>query len=649
MGDLKCRPTQTPDDVDLPALRERYRQERDRRLRPEGSGQYVEAADDFADFYEVDPYSPPVIRDPISDDVDVVVLGGGFAGLITAGRLKQAGIADVRIIEMAGDFGGTWYWNRYPGLQCDVESYCYLPLLEEVNYIPRERYSCGQEIYEHCQRIGRHFDLYESALFGTQVRSLRWDGSVRRWRIATQRGDDLRSRFVVMASGPFNRPKLPGIPGIGSFQGHSFHTARWDYEYTGGDRSGGLHRLGDKRVAIIGTGATAVQVVPVLARYARHLYVFQRTPSYVDERRNQPTDPDWVRSLRPGWQAARQANFHAGTFESFTPGQEDLVCDGWTEVNRNLAARLAGMGWPGLTPEQLMELHELEDYRAMERLRRRIDSTVKDRKTAEALKPWYRFLCKRPCFNDEYLPSFNRPNVTLVDVSGSKGVERITERGIVGGGVEYEVDCIIYASGYEITTEIKRRYGIDAIEGRDGRSLYDHWASVFRTLHGITSHGFPNQFFTGFIQGGVGANISAMYDQQGRHIAYILKQALARGALTVEPSQEAEEEWVRTIREKALANTQFWRECTPGYYNNEGEEVLRSHLGEPYGPGFYAFDRLLKEWRDRGDLQGLVLEPDPGAGARPAGDAAAGSGKCASSTAIGAEAGRQPRAPTARR
>jgi cyclohexanone monooxygenase len=613
---VKCQPTQTP-DVDLPALRERYRQERDKRLRPEGSHQYLEAEGEFADFYETDPYSPPVSRGPISDEIDVVILGGGFAGLIAAGRLKQAGVTDLRIVEMAGDFGGTWYWNRYPGLQCDVESYCYLPLLEEVGYVPKERYSYGEEIHEHCQRIGRHFDLYGSALFATIVRSLRWDASIARWRIGTNRGDDLRARFVVMASGPFNRPKLPGIPGIRSFEGHSFHTARWDYAYTGGDRKGGLDRLGDKRVAIVGTGATAIQVVPFLARSARHLYVFQRTPSYVDERRNAPTDPEWVRSLEPGWQAARQANFHAGTFEAFAPGEEDLVCDGWTEVNRNMAAKLAAMGHPQLTPEQQMELRELEDYRAMERLRRRIDDIVEDERTAEALKPWYRFLCKRPCFNDEYLPSFNRPNVTLVDVSASRGVERITAKGIVGNGIEYPVDCIVFASGYEITTELKRRFGIDAIEGRDGLSLYDHWAHGFRTLHGMTSHGFPNQFFTGFIQGGVGANISVMYDQQARHIAYVIRETLARGALTVEPSREAQDGWVRTIREKAVVDMQFWRDCTPGYYNNEGEEVFRSHLGEPYGPGFYAFDRLLREWRERGDLEGLVLGHGPRGAVRP--------------------------------
>ncbi len=607
---LKCEPTQTPDDIDVPALREKYRQERDKRLRREGSRQYVEAADDFADYYETDPHSPPVIRDPISEDLDVAVLGGGFAGLISAARIKGAGVSKLRIIEMGGDFGGVWYWNRYPGIQCDNDSCCYIPLLEELNYVPKQKYADGAEIYEHCQRIGRHFGLHESALFGTMVRSLRWDPSIKRWRISTNRGDDLRARFIVMASGPFNRPKLPGIPGIESFKGHSFHTSRWDYEYTGGDSTGGLDDLGDKRVAVIGTGATAIQVVPFLGRYAKHLYVFQRTPSSVDERGNRPTDPEWANSLKPGWQKQRQANFHTWAFEGLAPGQQDLVCDLWTEIGRNMAAKLAAMGHPELTPEKFMELREQEDYRVMERLRRRVDSIVEDKQTAEALKPYYRFLCKRPCSNDDYLPTFNRPNVTLVDVSVSKGVEGITEKGLVANGVEYEVDCIIYASGFEITTEIGRRYGIDAIAGRDGLSLYDHWADGFRTMHGMTSHGFPNQFFTGFTQAGVSANISAIYEQQGEHIAYIIEQALARGAATVEPSQEAQDEWVRIIRERAVANRQFEQECTPGYYNNEGGgggEGIRSHLGEPYGPGFYAFGRLLQDWRDKGDLEGLVL------------------------------------------
>jgi cyclohexanone monooxygenase len=328
----------------------------------------------------------------------------------------------------------------------------------------------------------------------------------------------------------------------------------------------------------------------------------------VDDRGNRPTDPEWVKSLKPGWQAERRRNFDAGSFGSFAAPEDDIICDGWSEIARNLAARRVALGNPALTPEQLASLREVEDYRAMERLRRRIDSIVTDKKTAETLKPWYRFLCKRPCFNDDYLPTFNRPNVTLVDVSGARGVERITDKGLVAGGVAYEVDLIVYASGFEVTTDSRRRYGIPVIDGRDGLSLYDHWRSGFRTFHGMTAHGFPNQFFTGFTQLGISANITGMFDQQAGHIAYIIKETLARGAATVEASAAAQDAWVKTIRDNLFLNAPFWQACTPGYYNNEGVSVNSSPLfGEPYGKGYYAFDALLAEWRAAGNLEGLVL------------------------------------------
>ena len=604
---MKCEPTHTPGPVDLLALRARYAKERDKRVRREADDQYLEVSDDFADFYEVDPFSSPIARDPICEDLDVAILGGGFAGLLCAARTKEAGIENMRILEMGGDFGGTWYWNRYPGVQCDIESYCYVPLLEEVSYMPKHRYSYGAEIFEQCQRIGGHFGLYDKALFGTIARSLVWDESSKRWQVRTNRGDELRARFLIMASGPYNRPKLPGIPGIHNFQGHSFHSSRWDYNYTGGDTTGGLTKLADKRVAIIGTGATAVQIVPFLGKYAQHLYVFQRTPSTIDDRSNRLTDEAWASSLTSGWQAIRQKSFHTATFEQLYPGMEDLVCDGWTEINRNLQAKLAGMGNPQLSMDEYLAHREQVDYQVMERLRGRIERVVEDKETAEKLKPYYRFLCKRPCFNDDYLPTFNRPNVTLVDVSSTQGVERLTEKGIVANGVEYEVDCIIYASGFEITTEMRRRIGIDRFEGRGGLSLYRHWANGFRTLHGFTTHGFPNLLFTGFIQGGVSVNVTVMYDQQARHLAYIMKEALARGASTVEPTQAAQDAWVKTMRETEVSSEAFLRECTPGYYNSEGGKVIRSHLGEVYGPGFYAFADLLEAWRKRGDMQGLAL------------------------------------------
>ena len=605
------QPTDTPDDVDIEALREKYRVEREKRLRSEGSKQYVELEDDFAGYYETDPHSPPVVRDPIDEDIDVAVIGGGFAGLLCAAHLKKAGVDDVRIIELGGDFGGVWYWNRYPGIQCDNESYCYIPLLEELDFMPSKKFADGAEIYQHCRNIGKHFGLYDGAIFSTQVRDMRWDTAIKRWRISTDRDDDIRARFVVLASGPFHRPKLPGIPGLKDFQGHSFHTSRWDYAYTGGDSTGGLDKLADKTVALVGTGATGIQVTPFIARYAKHLYVFQRTPSTVDVRNNTPTDPEWVKSLQPGWQKERQRNFHSWTFEGMALGQPDLVCDFWTELGRNTAARVLALEDPAsLSPEQFMTIREEEDYKVMERLRRRVDSIVDNDDIAEALKPYYRFLCKRPCSNDDYLETFNRPNVTLIDVSATKGVQRATAKGLVANDIEYDVDCIIYASGFEITTEMSRRYSIDAIEGRDEQALFDYWADGYQTLHGMTSRGFPNQFFTGFTQVGISANIAANYELQGEHIAYIIAEAMQRGATTVEPTQHAQDDWCATIKETAIDNSAFDSQCTPGYYNNEGGgggEGIRSHLGEPYGPGFYAFGDLLAEWRDKGDLDGLVL------------------------------------------
>ncbi|MQY31126.1 flavin-containing monooxygenase [Nocardia aurantia] len=603
-----CAPTQTP-DVDQEALRAKYLAERDKRLRPEGQQQYLEAEDEFAEFYEADPHTPVTPRDPITDEIEVVILGGGFSGLITAHRLQQAGVTDFKIVELGGDFGGVWYWNRYPGIQVDSDSYCYLPLLEETGFMPKERFSHGDECYEHAQRIGKHFGLYEHAIFHTLVRSLAWDEADKRWHIGTNRGDEIRARFVVMCQGPYNRPKLPGIPGIKDFKGHTFHTARWDYEYTGGDLHGGLDRISDKKIAVIGTGASGVQVVPHLAQGAKHLTVFQRTPSYIFERDNYETDPEWVKSLTPGWRAARQRNFHNAAFAFYSPGEPDLICDGWTEVARNLAAKLdATNGWAALAdPLKFLELKEIEDYKSMERLRQRIAEVVKDPQTAETLKPYYRNMCKRPVFNDDYLPTFNRPNVTLVDVSEQKGVERITEKGVVANGVEYEVDAIVFASGFEITTALERQLDIKPIAGRGGQSLYEHWGKGFRTLHGIMAHGFPNYLATGFIQGGVTAATTLMFEQQADHIAYIISQTLARGAKVVEPTEEAEEGWVQTVRAHSIDNSQFTSECTPGYYNSEGEPNGRSFLGDPFWGGFYVLEELLQGWRDAGDLEGMAL------------------------------------------
>jgi cyclohexanone monooxygenase len=590
---------------DPDALREKYRQERDKRLRADGENQYVELAGRFARYAEADPYADPNFSRPsLTDEVDVVIVGGGFSGMLAAARCKEAGLNDIRLIEAGGDFGGTWYWNRYPGAQCDIESYCYLPLLEELGVLPKEKYSYVTEIFEHSQRVGRAYGLYDVALFQTRVKALDWDEAQKRWIVSTDRDDAIRARFVVMALGPASRPKLPGIPGIETFEGHSFHTSRWDYAYTGGDTNGNLHKLADKRVAIIGTGATAIQCVPHLGAHAQHLYVFQRTPSSVDIRGNKPTDPEWAASLAPGWQRARRENF--ADIVLGRPFEVDLVNDSWTDIFRSLQGPMALRTAGPANPEEAARRAELADFNKMNQIRARVDAAVQDKAIAEALKPWYRQFCKRPTFNDDYLPTFNRPNVTLVDTSATQGVEHITPRGLVANGVEYEVDCLIYSTGFEISTDFRRRIGFPII-GRDGRSLVDYWSNGFRTLHGFTSNGFPNWFYIGISQNGLSVNMTAMFDDQARHIAYIISEAQKRQALTVEPSVEAQEAWVEHVHSLAVNNRAFLEACTPGYYNNEGSERPGSLAAETYSPGINAFNDLVAQWRAKGDLEGMIL------------------------------------------
>ncbi len=383
---------------DADALRRKYREERDKRLRSDRADQYLEASGEFGHFAD-DPHAQPGFeRDPTDEDIDVAVIGGGFGGLLTAAGLRDRGIASFRILEQGGDFGGTWYWNRYPGVRCDIESYVYMPLLEEVGTIPKERYAHGTDIFAHCQAIGRHYALYERALFQTKVTHIAWDEPSARWIVSTDRGDALRARFVTLSQGPLAKVKLPGIPGIQSFKGKMFHSARWDYDYTGGDSEVGLTKLLGKRVAIIGTGATAVQIVPRVAEHAGHLFLFQRTPSAIDERNNAPTDLEWFKAQEPGWQKRRMENFLAVISGHST--SENLVGDRWTDFWGRFAALMAERHRTGDTtpPGELMQR---VDFAKMEELRERVAAIIQQPETAAASQPWYNYLCKRPLYSDE--------------------------------------------------------------------------------------------------------------------------------------------------------------------------------------------------------------------------------------------------------
>ncbi|MFI0356947.1 flavin-containing monooxygenase [Actinomadura sp. 9N407] len=587
---------------DKEALRRKYVMERDKRLRPDGNDQYVRLTGRLAHYLD-DPYTPRDPREPKTDHVTVAFIGGGFAGLVTGARLKEAGIDDVRIIEKGGDFGGTWYWNRYPGAQCDTASFVYMPLLEETGHMPTEKYAHAPEILEHCRRIGKHFGLYDNALFHTEVDDLEWDAARSRWNVRTKQGDAFTAQFIAMGTGPLHVPKLPGIPGIQSFRGHSFHTSRWDYSYTGGDPSGApMENLAGKRVAIIGTGATSVQCVPHLARACGELYVFQRTPSSVDVRDNRPTDPEWFAQIAtPGWQQRWLENFTANQTGGLA--EEDLVMDGWTDITRRVRSRIMAIPPEEFTAKRMREAWEDSDFEKMEEIRARVDSIVKDPETANGLKAWYRQLCKRPCFHDDYLQAFNVPGTHLIDTDG-KGVERVTETGVVAGGREYQVDCIIYASGFEVGTEYTRRAGYD-LTGRDGVRLSEYCADGMRTLHGVHVHGFPNAFITQPTQGAnLISNIPHNLTEAGRTVALTIKHALDNGYSEVEPSKEAEDAWIDLLLSgKPLIERPA--DCTPGYYNNEGRPSPRARfsVGHPQGP--MAFFKHIAEWRTTGDFQGL--------------------------------------------
>jgi cation diffusion facilitator CzcD-associated flavoprotein CzcO len=607
---MTCQPTKTPapEALDIPAIRAKYYAERDKRMNTARTGQYIRPTGEFADNYAHDPHMPVVPRDAISEDIDVAVLGAGWGGILSAYHLTNAGVTNFRNIDHAGDFGGVWYWNRYPGIQCDNDAYCYLPLLEETGFMPSKKFSDGAEIQGYCRLIAEKFDFADKALFHTMINSVLWDEGIKRWRISTSRGDEIRARHVIMAAGVLNMPKLPGIPGIDSFKGKMFHSARWDYEYTGGKYGNPvLDKLADKRVAIIGTGATAIQAVPHLARYVKHLYVVQRTPSSVDERPNPPTDADWMKGLKPGWQAERQANFHRYAMEVPQPGEPDLICDIWTEINRNLAAALGAEADPDMDMIKFMEKREVVDYQVMERLRQRVASLIDDPATAESLKPYYRAMCKRPLSSDDYYPAFNQPNVTLIDVSETKGVERITENGFVADGVEYEVDCIITASGFEVSGDLDRRWGIDNFQGKNGLSIYDHWRQGPTTLHGLTTHGFPNQYYIGYIQGALNSSVTLQFGEQGRHAAFIISEALKRGIDVVEATKEAQDAYVQHFHDIEVDMSAFQAECTPSYFSNEGQANAPWSLFRAYGHGWDAFQALMTDWRAKGDMAGMEL------------------------------------------
>ncbi|KIW77302.1 hypothetical protein Z517_09748 [Fonsecaea pedrosoi CBS 271.37] len=618
-------------------IQKKYDEERQKRLRPDGDAQYVDLAlsEQFKHYREdpwVDERSEKVtIKD--GEHVKYLILGAGIGGLLFAVKLIQAGISasEIRLVDAAGGVGGTWYYNRYPGLMCDIESYCYLPLLEEMDYVPEHKYAYGHEIRKYLNAVADKYHLSDTAMFRTKINTLVWEESSRQWKVGmtkerksgSQMKIDVTAEFVVAASGLILHPKLPAVSGIENFKGASFHTSRWNYALTGGSQENPvLDRLAGKRVGIIGTGATAVQAIPQLAKYAGHLTVFQRTPSSVDIRGQRATDKDrWTSTVafHPGWWRERNLNLAAHMSGALRPDDRDLVNDQSTSC---LSYRGA-IGGPDLPssveeiPAFVARLHAVDLPRA-ERIRQRVDEVVKDTKTAQALKHWYTTWCKRPTFHDDYLPCFNLPNVELVDTSG-KGVDRLTATGAVVGDEEYPLDILIFSTGF-------RAPGIGSpafragmkITGRNGKDMDAKWEEAVATLHGTMTHDFPNFFMPGPFQAAATGNQTFALDIMSSHVAHVISQAQAKHPgqkIVIEPTKEAEEIWSGEVLKRSIAFAGM-AGCTPGYLNGEGvmdslpmEAKMKIARMSIWGEGIQRFMETLKTWEQAGELEGLEVRP----------------------------------------
>jgi len=557
---LKTLPPAPPGAVFNAEEQAKYREFKEARR---GAADYMAMEGEFSRYLE-DLYSTdPVPREALSDECEILVVGAGFAGLLLWYKLRAAGFEDVRFCEKGGDVGGTWYWNRYPGIACDVESYSYLPLLEEMGYVPTMKFASGFEIMEYCQNMAEKFNFYDRCLFHTTVEKTQWQESAGRWTVFTDRGDTMRARFVILANGILTTLKLARIEGMESFEGDSFHTSRWDYNID----------LKNKKVGIIGTGATAVQAVPELANIVKELYVFQRTPSSIDVRDQRETTAEEIATWaeEPGWAKARRARFAR-------------ISEGRTAIKANddyLAGKVADFKVRKkydreLSPEELIQKQLNTNFRIMEQIRARVDTIVEDPATAAALKPYYPYGCKRPTFHDEYLPAFNLPHVTLVDTA-PRGVSEINEKGVVHDGTEYPVDVLVYATGFQWMATST----FNMIVGRNGQSLNQKWQTEgTRTFLGLHSNGFPNLFIVSGPQGGGGSfNFTNAIEEHGDYIVWMLETMRDRGARVVDVKKEPEDEYAEHCRVADLRTSPL-RDCI-SYYNGHGE-------GEPGSLAYYG-------------------------------------------------------------
>ncbi|KAF2673616.1 monooxygenase [Microthyrium microscopicum] len=615
-------------------IERKYTEEKEKRYRQDGNFQYIDLSktDKFQSFAK-DPWQQKVPQRTVNGaSFKYLIIGAGYGGLLFAVRLIEAGIpvSDIHIVDSAGGFGGTWYWNRYPGLMCDVESYIYMPLLEEMDYMPTEKYVSGTELQAHADAIATRWGLTDQAIFKYELKDMMWDDKTKEWTLNFKNlAEDahpnvsVRSQFVMLSTGVLSKPKLPNVPGISDFEGSIFHTSRWDYAATGGSPSNpNMTNLKDKSVGVIGTGATGIQIVPALAKWSKQVTVFQRTPSSVNERGNKTTDPtEWAKlSAQKGWWRARNENFNASVAQVRPSTTPNLIGDAWT----TLPTYYALIGSPRTVTreneaEHVKGLRE-KDIPHQEKVRARVSSIVKDAKTAEDLKPWYPTWCKRPAFHDEYLDAFNKPNVSLVHTDG-KSISKINSKSVTFEGKDYPVDVLIFATGYESPskyTDPSSRASVTII-GRGGHSMTQklgEQAGVM--LQGIVTRDFPNLFQNGPSQSGSAANFVFVLDSTAQHVSYILTTAQKKygSTISIEPTAEAEDEWGYRVSQMA-SHGKAMMGCTPSYMNAEGQMDLLATLPQEvqdtlarrgaWGKGIADYHAVLKDWREDGKLEGLEI------------------------------------------